>query len=211
VPRPQRMLAARAPAHAVAGRAIRPDPSGSVHAADSVKLAPASADAAVSAVWGLSLRDQVISTLAATALPPAPDRSPGSAANRGDGARREKDTDRVGGVGPGLGGRKRRGPPAPRAARPSAVESQPALGIEQVDLVEARAQRDAGAGGRRMARVGAGDQTALAARQLGDAMGVGVGAELLDDLHAPGQAGSVQRFIAGEPMKPATKRLAGWS
>ena len=49
-----------------------------------------------------------------------------------------------------------------------------------------------------MAGVGAGDQARLAAGQLGDAERVRLGAQLLDDLHAPGQAvvGELERLGA---------------
>ena len=69
MPRPQRMLAARVPAHASLGVPYDRIAADSVHAADSVKLGPASADAAVSAVWALRFRDQVISALAGDCAP----------------------------------------------------------------------------------------------------------------------------------------------
>jgi predicted NBD/HSP70 family sugar kinase len=53
-----------------------------------------------------------------------------------------------------------------------------------VHLVEPRAQAHAFADPRRVAGVGAGDEARLASRQLGSAERGGVGAQLLDHLHA---------------------------
>jgi hypothetical protein len=81
MPRPQRMLAARAPAHASLGVPYDRIAAGRCTRRQREARPGQRGRGAERRLWGaVRFRDQVISALEATALPPAPDRSPGSAA-----------------------------------------------------------------------------------------------------------------------------------